>query len=104
MRERNTKEIVANLSGWKVAYMRTIIAVMASERTVQTMSELKPCPFCGGKDIRVLTTLFDCDVFCGNCGAGVHRNSYSTCQNIAENKKDAQPKAVRAWNRRVGNE
>ena len=73
-------------------------------KAVGGMSELKPCPFCGGKDIRLLTSMFDCDIWCSNCGASVFREARKTHNCIAENKKDAQTKAVRAWNRRVDNE
>ena len=56
------------------------------------MDELKPCPFCGGKDSGILTTSYDgywFAVFCENC--------------MAQTRKCRQEKdAVEAWNRRVG--
>ena len=59
------------------------------ERTV----ELKPCPFCGGKDTGTLTTSYDgywYAVFCENC--------------MAQTRKCRQEKdAIEAWNRRADN-
>ena len=59
-----------------------------------TMSELKPCPFCGCKDSGILTTPYDgywFAVFCENC--------------MAQTRKCRQEKdAVEAWNRRAGAE
>ena len=55
------------------------------------MIELKPCPFCGGKDSGILTTSYDgywFAVFCENC--------------MAHTRKCRQEKdAIEAWNRRV---
>lgn len=56
------------------------------------MPDLKPCPFCGGKDSGILTTSYDgywFAVFCENC--------------MAQTRKCRQEKdAVEAWNRRAG--
>ena len=58
------------------------------------MHDLKPCPFCGGKDSGILTTSYDgywFAVFCENC--------------MAQTRKCRQEKdAVEAWNRRAGEE
>ena len=56
------------------------------------MAELKPCPFCGGKDCGTLTTSYDGywhAVFCENCMAQTRK---------CRRKEDA----IEAWNRRVG--
>lgn len=54
-------------------------------------AELKPCPFCGGKDSGILTTSYDgywYAVFCENC--------------MAQTRKCRQEKdAIEAWNRRA---
>ena len=59
------------------------------------MSELKPCPFCGSKDVDVITHEFHLQtntygVMCLNCEAQTkqfYTNKFT---------------AMRAWNRRVG--
>lgn len=68
------------------------------------MSELKPCPFCGCDDIRILSSLFECEISCENCGALIHRNHRKVGTSIAETKQSAFPAAVMAWNRRADNE
>ena len=56
------------------------------------MPDLKPCPFCGGKDSGMLTTSYDgywFAVFCENC--------------MVKTRKCRQEKdAIEAWNRRAG--
>lgn len=63
------------------------------------MDELKPCPFCGSKNISIrLKDPFDGyqgnltvhRVLCGNCGA--------------QNERKGVLDAVEAWNRRADNE
>ena len=58
------------------------------------MAELKPCPFCGGKDSGMLTTSYDgywFAVFCENC--------------MVQTRKCRQEKdAIEAWNRCAGEE
>ena len=63
-------------------------------------TELKPCPFCGGTDIRKIITIFDCDIWCADCKASMHRENYMKCDTIRETVSDAEPEAVKAWNRR----
>ena len=98
---------------WKVTVLLCLVCVVALrkanvmvapiftlyERTVQTMSELKPCPFCGGKAQRGFIT-----------HAYGHKMYFSECSNedcliapttIAYKAKGAD---ARAWNRRVDNE
>lgn len=54
--------------------------------------ELKPCPFCGSKKVKKVTSpLQGTQMFiCANCGADV-------CFYGAEH----EPKATKAWNRRA---
>lgn len=53
------------------------------------MKELKPCPFCGGKVKKTISLVTKIVMFvCKKCGAYV-------CFYVAE------PKATKAWNRRV---
>ena len=64
------------------------------------MADLKPCPFCGSSKIRMLTTIFDCDIFCEECHASITRSNYAPCDSISGTLKEAQPEAIEAWNRR----
>ena len=58
------------------------------------LHDLKPCPFCRGKDSGILTTSYDgywFAVFCENC--------------MVQTRKCRQEKdAIEAWNRRAGEE
>lgn len=65
------------------------------------MTELKPCPFCGNKNVGMLTTLLDCTIFCRFCGASVHKTNYIVCNTLSETLIDAEPEAIAAWNRRA---
>lgn len=58
------------------------------------MTELKPCPFCGGEDIHIGWTDFDSGVIFVEC---------ETCGMYCE-PKDCyanEPKAIAAWNTRA---
>lgn len=58
------------------------------------MTELKPCPFCGGKIEKVNAPMMNTVMFvCHKCGADV-------CFYGAEH----EPNATKAWNSRAGNE
>lgn len=63
------------------------------------MSELKPCPFCGGSDIKCF--LFDpFDGYQGDCSSYIVE-----CKECgAEMQKRHKAEAINAWNRRVDNE
>ncbi len=77
--------------------------------------ELKPCPFCGGKDIRysIKTTggyirKYHASMFCNTChcyGARIlyqvpSDNKYYPRYDVEDNT-ELQEKAIEAWNRRV---
>ena len=66
------------------------------------MAELKPCPFCGGDNIIVVTTVWGVKMECFVCGANVgsskDNGSYKTLNNA---RKYHYKKAVAAWNRRA---
>lgn len=65
------------------------------------VTELKPCPFCGNQEIRKLTTVFDCTIFCDKCHVAIRRDNFIKCDSIAETLKEAEPEAINAWNRRT---
>ena len=67
------------------------------------MDKFKPCPFCGCSEIRMLTTIFDCDIFCKECGASITRQNYTPCDSLAQSMREAKPIAIEAWNRRADN-
>lgn len=61
------------------------------------MSELKPCPFCGGK-----ARLFvdgGVRVVCSKCYVG----TMSLTDNIVEYESNAVETVIKAWNRRADN-
>lgn len=80
-------------------------------------NELKPCPFCGGKDIRYslkITGRFDvkyhASMYCNKChcyGArtltqSMRHNDYKGRQQI-EKDENIKQQAIEKWNRRVDN-
>ena len=68
-------------------------------------TELKPCPFCGGKDIRKTTTLSYCQITCRNCRVSLQRELYmGKYECLAEAEADFGIKAINAWNRRADND
>lgn len=62
---------------------------------------LKPCPFCGGHDVRKVTTVFDCAIFCANCHGTMRRENFIQRDSLGETLKEAEPEAIEAWNRRA---
>lgn len=79
---------------------------------MNTVKELKSCPFCGGeaflKDGKPTTFgTFESLVICKNCSAsvvGVSRINFATYRYEEKNGYDiAQVQAVNAWNRRADN-
>ena len=69
------------------------------------MSELKPCPFCGGKVSRgvgkITENYFECQAHCEICGAEI-RHKYATPRWIKNPEREAKRFISRMWNRRVG--
>lgn len=60
------------------------------------MSELKPCPFCGGKAVH----LDDENIYCYYCGATFLLDDF-IYRGEAEDYEEARQMAIEAWNRRV---
>lgn len=68
-------------------------------------TELKPCPFCGCKDIRKITTLSYCEIYCEGCMVKMQRGLYmGKYESLEEAENDFGYKATKAWNRRTDNE
>ena len=74
------------------ALMLKVSAEDLKRRTVQTMAELKPCPFCGGEAKLAEGELGQWIVRCTKCPCDVGRYWFSR-------KADAK----KAWNRRADN-
>lgn len=67
--------------------------------------ELKRCPFCGGKDIRKITTLSYCEIFCSGCMVKLQRGLYmGKYETLEEAEQDFGYEATKAWNRRADDE
>lgn len=58
--------------------------------------KLKPCPFCGSKNIKLYHTECEVNGECQNCGA-------SSGYRIFWGKKPTKEEAAEAWNRRADN-
>lgn len=65
------------------------------------MPELKPCPFCGSSDIRVVVTVTGTQIYCHNCLASILRGPFAASESLAEAEEKSKPKAIEAWERRV---
>lgn len=59
------------------------------------MNDLKPCPFCGSKDISdACYSGMDCYIMCDDCGA----SGPSNCCTDADEQEDV---AIEDWNKRA---
>ena len=65
------------------------------------MTKLKPCPFCGNKEV-ILMSCAICDgyIYCDGCGFETKR--YWDDFKVHKVVKSWQEKAIAAWNRRDG--
>lgn len=59
---------------------------------LKDMTELKPCPFCGGAAIQVGGGMVECSQCYANGGTFVH---------VLGEHNDPDKEAIEAWNRRV---
>ena len=65
------------------------------------MAELKPCPFCGSSDIRVVVTVTGTQIYCDNCLVSILRGPFAESESLAEAEEKSKPNAIEAWNRRA---
>lgn len=56
------------------------------------MTELKPCPFCGSKKIRIWT-----------CNETISDSAWCQCESclVSTSEEDTDEEAIEAWNRRA---
>lgn len=70
--------------------------------------ELKPCPFCGGHNLEIISCDEDacCDFHCDGCDDKRYTVCCSATQGgcgCASGYKDTKEEAIEAWNRRAEN-
>ena len=66
------------------------------------MTELKPCPFCGGVNITIVTMHYGVKIECFDCGANISRvKDNGEYRTLANARKRHEKKATEAWNRRI---
>lgn len=64
-------------------------------------NELKPCPFCGSKNVELRAgVMFNGAVHCNECSADV---VFDAVRMIAEGDYDWKTAVTDGWNRRTGN-
>jgi hypothetical protein len=63
-------------------------------------NELKACPFCGGKAVRVVTSTCSGYVYCAGCDMATHKFWDDPMSEPEENRKKWHEVATMAWNRR----
>ena len=81
------------------------------------MSELKPCPFCGGKAFfsakcfseKGITRVWQFGICCAKCGVETPRSDYKIELSFESNGEvktpiDEREMALEAWNRRVNHD
>ena len=66
------------------------------------MNELKPCPFCGSKDIRKVVTLKYAEIYCARCQVSITRGLIcGKCDDLGEAIESFGVDVSEAWNRRA---
>ena len=66
------------------------------------MPELKPCPFCGCTDIRLVGGDSITILHCRKCKAEMCRTASDGDEFFAEETDKTKKAAIEAWNRRTG--
>ncbi len=67
------------------------------------MAELKPCPFCGGTNVKLgaFSISPDCYVICNDCGASIEKSVAWGNMNTKEHDQKCLSVLTEAWNRRA---
>lgn len=66
------------------------------------MDKLKPCPFCGGEDIKFYAFKIDpeVEIICNNCGAMFSKLICCIAETQEEHEQNAMKVLTELWNRR----
>lgn len=64
-------------------------------------TELKPCPFCGCKDIRKLVKRSRADIWCSECGVNMAMSCFASYSTLSDADKYIGSILVKNWNRRT---
>lgn len=65
------------------------------------MTDLKPCPFCGGTKIAYTANLYGVKIWCICCGATVMIETGTRYQPLAGAKRSLKARVIEKWNRRA---
>ena len=65
------------------------------------MAELKPCPFCGGSNLRIVGGDSITIIHCRNCKAEMRRMASDGDEFFSEETDTTKKAAIEAWNRRA---
>lgn len=68
--------------------------------------ELKPCPFCGGTNMRIKTIKIspECYIICQDCGVSITKAVDWDNMNMEEHDEKCRELLIEAWNRRIKDE
>ena len=70
------------------------------------MDEVKPCPFCGGKEMSMSAFGIspDCFIMCESCGAFMEKEVPWNGMTPKQHDEECKRVLTEAWNRRVSDE
>ena len=88
----NESAVFPHEGGWKSCY---ICLQCIEDWLEETVAELDPCPFCGGKAVIQSNDFgFPHWVYCTECGAKVHGG-------LQKSEEESVMASIEAWNRRI---
>lgn len=64
-------------------------------------NKLKPCPFCGNKDVQMILGIGFCEIWCCECKASILNSLTEHFDTLAEAREALEKSTTEAWNRRV---
>lgn len=63
--------------------------------------ELKPCPFCGNKDVQMILGIELCEIWCCECKASILNSLTEHFDTLAEAREALEKSTTEVWNRRA---